>query len=80
MKIKNIYDNGTTFDQYAIVTTSKENDYFITLFISNNPDSPQGYSQFGECIDGKHMGKKIKLSDLTPEIQEHIKRRLNEST
>lgn len=30
--------------------------------MSDNPDSPQGFSQYGECLEGEHLGKKISLA------------------
>jgi len=78
MKIKNIYDNeGKSFDRYTVVLDQRENGYNWCLCLSHNPTSIQGFSQFGECIDGDILlGKKINLEDLPKEIQNHIAKRI----
>jgi hypothetical protein len=84
MKIKIIacYDNqGETFDRYTIVLNTWFNNAKTMkdcLALSNNPTHPQGFSQFSGCQMGKHLGKKIKFSDLPDHIQNHINYRLNE--
>jgi hypothetical protein len=72
-----VYDNeGKTFDRYSIVF-KKEDGYKFSdiLGLSHNPDSPQGFSQFGYGFKGNHLGKKIPLDTLPKNIKEHISRR-----
>ena len=79
MKIKAIYDNGgQTFDRYSVFTFKKENGMNVFLGLSHNPNSPQGFSQFGFGTEDPNplLGKKIELADLTEEIQNHIVKRL----
>ena len=82
-KIRAIYDNGgKTIDRYIIVLGKAYNldkdDTLVSLTLSDNPEHPQGFSQFGACRIGPHLGCQITLEDLPPHIVEHIKRRLEE--
>ena len=79
--IKAIYDNGgKTFDRLTVVLdkmvmTANKN-YHAMLGLSLHPDSPQGYSQWGEGVIGSHLGKKIKWSQLSIDVQKHIINRM----
>lgn len=67
MKILKIYDNGgKTWDRYTVLTNHG------ALGLSENPNSSQGFSQWGEAIDGNHLGKRINLVDLPGNVQKHI--------
>lgn len=74
LTIKSVYDNeGKTFDRYTIVFETMETNIFnLSLGLSHNPDSPQGFSQFSRCQDGIHLGKKISFNSLPENIQNHI--------
>lgn len=82
MKIKAIYDNGgKTIDRYTIafdeITGYIESDgitqpKYKCLTLSSDPDWPQGFSQWIECILGKHLGKKITFKELPENVQKHI--------
>lgn len=67
-----IYDNGgATFDRYTIITPSGE-----MFGASNNPFSPQGFSQFvGEWKGGstKHLGRKVALDELNEDVRQYVK-------
>lgn len=79
LKIKSIWDNGgETIDRYTIVTNQQDSEWghLLALSINTTPNSPQGVSLFGCCVEGDHLGKKIELKDLSPELQDHIMRRL----
>jgi len=79
LKIRSIWDNeGETIDRITVVTTHRDSStsHLLSLSISMNPNSPQGVSMFGDCVEGDHLGKKIELKDLPTEIQKHIKNRL----
>ena len=79
--LKAVYDNGgQTVDRYTVILS--EGDAIPPrvpcLGLSDNPDSPQGFSQYGECLEGEHLGKKISFEDLPENVQEYVKRRLEE--
>jgi hypothetical protein len=70
MKFKGIYDNkGKTFDRFTIIF-----DDGTALGLSHNPDSPVGFSQWGESVaEGVDLGKPITFQELPLRVQEHIK-------
>jgi len=79
IQIYKIYDNGgKTFDRYTILT---EPYHFgkscEALGLSDNPESPQGFSQWGDAYEGDHLGKEIRLEKLPENIQNHILQRLS---
>lgn len=81
MNIHAIYDNGgETWDRYTVLT---EPYYFgkscDSLGLSDNCDQPNGFSQWCEAYEGKHLGKKIKLEQLPENVQNHIIKRLTEN-
>ncbi len=78
MEIISIYDNdGETHDRYTIVLNEPWAPGFLTcLGLSDNPNSPQGFSQFSSCQDGSHLGSKIEFNSLPIEIQNHIIERI----
>ncbi len=81
MKITAIYDNGgETIDRYTIVFNEQEySDQLVEcLGLSDNPEHPQGFSQFSGCQDGPHLGKQIHFEDLPSNIQQHIHNRLGD--
>lgn len=77
-----IYDNGgKTLDRYTIVLsrqfmTPSKPYLYVALSLSDYPDSPYGFSQFGEVRWGKHLGKALTWQQLPKRVQEHITRRL----
>lgn len=73
-----IYDNGgKTWDRYTVII---EGWHFgkscEALGLSDNCDSPQGFSQFGDVYEGKHLGKVISFDNLPDNVQNHIIKRL----
>jgi hypothetical protein len=75
-----IYDNGgKSIDRYTIVLNDSNNfeSLYNSLGLSNDPDSPLGFSQFNTCENGPHLGKKIAFSDLPKNVQDHAKNRLS---
>jgi hypothetical protein len=81
-KILAVYDNGgKSMDQYTIVTdnvvgSSPQRKLYGALGCSKNPTHPQGFSQFGTAVLGKHLGKRIKFAELPKNVQEHVLIRL----
>jgi len=77
-QIYKIYDNGgKTFDRYSVLFEpfhfGKSCD---CLGLSDDPDSPQGFSQFGDAYDGDHLGKEITFEQLPENVQNHIATRI----
>lgn len=81
MNVLKIYDNGgQTFDRYTVVTNVSHNGLYECLGLSEHPNSPQGFSQWGNCIIGNHLGKEINFDELSNELQEHIQSMLKRET
>ena len=73
MEIAKVYDNsGQTFDRYTIIFK----EHSEALGLSNNCDSPQGFSQFGVAIEGRHLGRQIAFADLPENVRLHIYERI----
>ena len=71
MQIKSIYDNkGKTFDRYTVILSDG-----TALGLSFNPDSPQCFSQWGDAVEGSHLGQRITLKELPENVRKHIERR-----
>lgn len=69
MEVVKVYDNsGQTFDRYTVIF----NDRPDALGLSNNCDSPQGFSQFGVAIEGRHLDGQIQFADLPESVRLHI--------
>jgi len=49
---------------------------FMALGLSDDPDSPQGFSQFSAAKVGPHLGRQIAFQDLPQNVQEHAIGRL----
>ena len=76
-KIKIIYDNPRFCDRYTVYTHDIEHgELFHCLSLSDNPDSPQGFSQWGIGRIGPHNGKEIIFKELPDNVQKHIESRL----
>jgi hypothetical protein len=74
-----VYDAGDeTVDRYTIVIQDKnwEANPGMRQFLGVDGMGGRSFSQFGECREGSHLGKKIKFSDLPPETQKHVTMRL----
>lgn len=70
-----IYDNQcNVWGKWLDKSDSKKS--MVCLSLSGNPEHPQGFSQFGSCIVGSHLGKSIPWLQLSKNIQQHIKQRL----
>ncbi len=78
LKVIAVYDNGgESLDRYTIVTNERyksrtnPNRYMYNAISSS--DNGIGVFMWVECLIGKHLGKKIQLSDLSEELQNKIK-------
>jgi hypothetical protein len=75
-KIVAIYDNGgKTADRYTVVTNNRIAFYkgrytYDALSLS---EDPYWICYWCQCIRGPHLGKKIKLTDLSETLQNKIK-------
>jgi len=79
MKILAVYDKPECADRYTIILDDTQRGKFHTcLSVDDRPSHPQGFSQFGECIWGDHLGKQIEFSDLPEEVQKHVMWRIEE--
>ncbi len=79
MRTQQIFDNPEFFDRYTVVTDEYtfDNCYlFDALTLSENCDSPQGFSQWCQVQTGDHLGDYIDFCDLPENVQKHITRRL----
>jgi hypothetical protein len=83
MKILEIRDNGgKTFDRYTVVydsvegMTSAGEALYWSVGMSSDPFHPQGFGQHGEAMRGKHLGKKIKFTQLPPDCQQLVRQDL----
>lgn len=72
-----IWDNeGASTDRYTIVFTgetprvSQAMRYYPCISMSSRPDSPTGVFTHGECVNEKHLGKKILFADLPKECKQ----------
>jgi len=71
--IRSIWDNrGKTIDRYTIVLNIKEAEGYYCFSLSSNPNNSYGFSQFGICKIGKHLGKRISWKNLPDNIHKHI--------
>jgi hypothetical protein len=67
-------------DHYTVVLSkdwTANPGFSSCLGFNDNPEHPAfGISQMSECRLGRHLGKKIKFTDLPKELQRHVIRRL----
>jgi hypothetical protein len=69
--VKSIWDIGhDSLDRYTVVFDDMQ-----MLCLSENPEHPQGLSQFTTGTEGPHLGKKIKWSDISDKLKKHIIKR-----
>ncbi len=77
-----VYDNPEFADRYTVVldrkgwTLSAPN-LNPSIGLSGNPDNPQGFSNFSECLLGDHLGRKVEFEDLPENVREHVRKRLS---
>lgn len=82
LKVIAVYDNGgESLDRYTIVTNERyksrvnPNRYMYNAISSSHYGG--GVFMWTECLRGRHLGKKIQLTDLSEELQNKIKCALN---
>jgi hypothetical protein len=72
MKKIKCYDNGgDSYDRYTIVylDDKQKDNMYGCVGCSDNPFHPLGFGQHGICMDGNHLGKPIRFSDLPDAVQ-----------
>ena len=73
-----VYDNGgATLDRYTVIPLDADW-HGMALGLSTQPSHPQGFSQWGQCSEGPHLGKRIRFEQLPRNVQEHVMMRLGE--
>lgn len=78
LKVIAVYDNGgKSLDRYTIVTNDIVSQHPFTkkytYFALSASEAGAGVFMWVLCERGKHLGKKIQLSDLSEELQYKIK-------
>lgn len=71
------YDNGgDSFDQYTVVPPrwaheerERNSHLFNSIGASEHPFHPQGFGQHCSVQPGRHLGKRVKWTDLPPDVQ-----------
>ncbi len=74
--IRSIWDNGAkSKDRYTIITKEQSNPpSYDALGVSDDIS----FSQWSDALEGKHLGKKIKFSNLPTNVQNEVISRLSE--
>jgi hypothetical protein len=77
------FDNGgTSADRYTVFPFRRSRDCDVRamyLGLSDNCDSPNGFSQWGEThAIGAHLGKRIPFASLPEHVLAHVLRRIEE--
>jgi hypothetical protein len=79
MRIHSCYDNGgATVDQYTVVFTERDRQYYQCLAMSDYPDHPQGFSQWASATPGEHLGRKFRFGLMPAHIKKHVYDRMND--
>ena len=77
MKVVAVYDNGgRSLDRYTIVTNNRVSNKYqgkYTYDALSASENGLGVFMWCQCIRGSHLGKKIRLDELSKELQEKIK-------
>lgn len=77
MYIFKIYDNGgQSWDRFTVLIEPYSAGECNALGLSENCDSPQGFSQWGDAMNGAHLGHEINFDDLPANVQQHVLTRL----
>lgn len=77
-----IYDNGgKTLDRFTAVymdCPERQPNMFDARAMSESPFSPQGFGCSCSAMPGRHLGKRIRLSELPKDCQRLVLRDLKE--
>jgi hypothetical protein len=78
MNILGVYDNkGKTLDRYTVVYDYVEQvkdgkKLYMCISMNASPFHPQGIGMHGSAMLGRHLGKKVKLTDLPEDCQKAV--------
>ena len=79
-----VFDAPRFVDRYTVVLDRSVSEstpgYHPMLGLSDDPESPWGFSQFSDGVPGRHLGRRIRFRALPPQVQAHITRRLQNTT
>lgn len=67
-----IYDNGgRTFDRFTAVFMDwrEPSGLYGAVGMSEHPCRPQGFGQWTAAEPGRHLGRRIRLSELPPDCR-----------
>ena len=75
--VRSVWDNGgRTIDRYTVVIEQDMGkDLWAMLGLSEDPE--RGFSQFGECTEGTHLGKRIQWEDMPEKVRRHAAARMD---
>jgi hypothetical protein len=72
-----LYDNGgKTFDRFTAVLMDqpeRASNTFAAFGMSEHPQHPQGFGQHTTAMPGRHLGRRINLSDLPQDCRLTLK-------
>lgn len=76
--VRSVWDNaGRSADRFTIVTDEDRGKGLWTyLGLSEAPVN--GFSQWGECTEGPHLGRRVTWADLPEDVRVHAVGRLAE--
>lgn len=75
-KVLKIYHNANaTIDPYTVIYTDcREGERFYSAYaLGPYPFHPQGFGQHCTAMLGRHLGLRIKFSDLPPDCQKAVR-------
>lgn len=83
------YDKGRAYgDRYTVIPEGKGwhpvinrqgRWQYTALALNDNPTNPSyGFSQFTEAVKGRHLGRKVKFTDLPLNVQQHARERIED--
>lgn len=67
-----IYDNGgRTFDRFTAIFMDwrERSGLYVALGMSEHPSHPQGFGQWTAATPGRHLGRRIRPSQLPPDCR-----------
>jgi hypothetical protein len=72
-----VYDNGgKTIDRYTVVCLDEPTRQGMHTCLALDGVGGKQFSQFSECMEGPHLGRRVSWKSLSKVTREHIKFRL----